>query len=257
MIRIGTLDRVTSIFGERGTGKSTLAKLDAEEFRRETGGWVVGHSPNGQIGYAGPATIEFHDSIRALDDALRKRPANHHYLASGGSPEQVIDYARALSLVEREQAHKRIKAKFHPHRPPNPSALATPILVVVDEGTHAKAHNKGYGGRVVRDRQEAERALGVETKEELEKFLTGARHENVALTFLIQEPTARGWIYASQTNRLRCFRYEHQWGLNAVRAAGAPQEAIERIQSLPDFEYFSKDKRAPENAGFRKLPPPE
>ena len=52
MIEIGSMDRVTAVVGEKKMGKSTWAALDARVFQRETGGYVLVHSPRGQIGAA-------------------------------------------------------------------------------------------------------------------------------------------------------------------------------------------------------------
>lgn len=245
MIEIGTLDRITPIIGERGTGKSTLAKIDALEFQRSTGGLVLGHSPNGQIGHE--SYIDFHDSFRSLEKGLRKRPGQMHFLADGGSPEEVIDYARALSLALRRKGHESADVKFNPKRPAPPSVMAAPVLVIIDEGTHTDQSK--------RLRKEQDSEITTADLRELEKFLTSARHENVALTFLIQAPTARSWVYMEQGNRFRVFRYMHEWGLNSVRAAAIPKEAMAQIRKLPKFCYYHFDKDNPERAGFRKLPP--
>ncbi len=236
MIEIGTLDRVTSVIGERGTGKSTYAKIDSRAFQREVGGLVIGHSPNGQIGR--DPDIQFHDSIEKLDKALRKRPDLQHYLASGGTPEDVVLYGRRLAEAIRRDAHKRAKERFSTNRPAPKGLLATPVLIVVDEGTHTNTASTA-------------------SQRILEKFLTSARHEHVSFTQLIQAPTARSWTVQEQTTRFRVFRYYHEWGTNAVRAAGVPKEAMARVRDLEKFEYFHFDKDDPKGAGFRRLPDPK
>lgn len=248
MIEIGTLDRVTAIIGERGVGKSTLAIYDAREFQAQHGGFVIGHSPNGQIGHW--PDVRFHDSLRSLDKALTSESSSMHFIASGAKPEQVIDYARELSRYLRREAHKRAGVPWSPNRPAPRGLMVPPVLVIIDEGTHT--NQKRRSKRSTTDTPEG---ISVREQRELEKFLTSARHENIALTWLIQAPTSRAWVFMEQSNRFRVFRYLHEWGLNAVRAAiSLTSETIYRIRSLPKFQYFEFDKDSPETAKFRKLP---
>lgn len=247
MIDIGSLDRITAIVGERGTGKSTLAKLDAKSFQHQTGGYVIGHSPNGQIGFED--YIEFHDDQKSLTKGLRKRPEMMHFVASGMSPEEVIDYARVLSVSLRKRGHEAADHPFHPHRPAPKGTKAAPILVIIDEGTHIDS---------VENIKKAEDGGPISTRsiKELERFLTSARHENIALTWLIQAPTARSWRYMEQSNRFRIFRYVHEWGFNALRAAGIPNEEMIVIKGLPKFKYVHWDKDDPTVVKKLWLPPP-
>lgn len=254
MIKIGTLDRITAVVGERGVGKSTFAKLDAKEFQRETGGYVIGHSPNGQIGWE--EYIDFHDSIESLTQGLVDRPTQMHFVAYGASPEEVLDFARKLSLVLRKQGHDLLRkqgrdvGKFNPHRPAQKNTFATPILVIIDEGTHTDQVDKI---------KKAEDGGPVSTREtkELEKFLTSARHEHIALTWLIQAPTARSWRYMEQSNRFRIFRYVHEWGFNALRAAGIPGDEVGNIRMLAKFTFLKWDKDSPWEITYLALPDPE
>lgn len=251
MIEIGTLDMLHVLFGEKKTGKSTLAKLQSTYFQRSTGGFVIGHSPNGQIGWA--PDIEFHDSLTSLDRGVRKRPAMKHFLADGGTPEDVIDYGRALALALRKQGHKKAGEKFHPHRPAKPGVLAAPVLTIVDEGTHTQQVDTKW-----RKPGDDDGSIGVIEKRELEKLLTSLRHENLAIIYLIQTPTARAWIYTEQATAAFTFRYSHEYGRNAIRAAGfIPKEEMPAIALLPNFEYYQFEKSNPWAAGYRKLPPPE
>jgi hypothetical protein len=248
MIEIGTLDRITDIIGERGMGKSTLAINDARDFKRETGGYVIGHSPNGQIGWEDD--IRFYDSLEDLDKGLREEPSAMHFIATGATPEQVIDYGRALALALRRHGHKLAKKKFNPNRPAQPGVLAAPVLIIVDEGTHTDQSTR------LRKKEEDAPLTTAELKE-LEKFLTSARHEHVALTFLIQAPTSRGWVYLEQGNIFYVFRYTHEWGANAVRAAGIPKEEISKIRTLERFRYFEYTKMYPDDARYKWLPAPD
>ena len=236
MLEIGKLDRITAIIGERGTGKSTLAKYDARAFQRDTGGVVVGHSPNGQIG--ADRDIEFHDSLRAMERALRRAPEKMQIVASGAAPEEVIAYGSSLATALRRKAHERAGLKFKPHRPAPRGLYATPVMVVIDEGSElSKASTKA-------------------DEEWLERILMSARHNHLALSWQIQAPTARNWVLQEQASHFRVFRYMHEWGLNAIRAAAIPKEQLSTIRDLPNFRYFHFDKIAPRSARFRALPVP-
>lgn len=234
MIAIGELDRVTAVVGERGTGKSTWASLDARVFQRETGGFVIAHSPRGQIGAA--ADVKFHNTVRRAARAMRWDPGRIH-VVTDDPPELVIDYARDLAHGVRKKAHKDAGHRFRDNRPAPKGLKASPVLVIVDEGTHLK------------------RGMSNHEIEELQKFLTSARHEHIAVTMLTQAPNARAWVYQEQASRFRIFRYLHEWGLNAIRAAAIPQEFLQRIRDLEKFRYFRFDKDSPAMARFERLPP--
>lgn len=237
MIPIGTLDRVTAIIGERGVGKSTLAKIDAREFQNDTGGYVIGHSPNGQIGP--DSDIEFHSDMEKLQRALKRRPGVMQIMTRG-SPEEVLAYGDALALAIRRKAFRREYplTKWREDRPAPIGLAAPPVLVLIDEGVAMKRHPSQ------------------DELSQLERLLTSARHKHLAVTWQSQAPTARQWVLAEQANRIRVFRYVHEWGANAIRAAGIPREVIPSLRELPKFLYFEFDKLNPELARYRALPPP-
>lgn len=247
MIPVGTLDRITVIVGERGMGKSTfLSKVDIPQFRRETGGYVIGHSTNGQIG-ADPGRIEFHDDLRQLSRGIRKHPGRAHFVARG-KPEDVLHHALAMSLSVRKRAHERYRAeafrrgelvpKFRPDRPAPKGLMAPPVLVVIDEGMAMR-------------RNPSQREL-----QELEELLTSARHSHVAVTWSSQSPSLRQWVLLEQANRQRVFRYTHEYGANALRAGGVHKDVIPALRDLPRFSYYAFDKINPQAAGFHLLPAP-
>lgn len=235
MIEVGKLDRVTAVIGERGVGKSTWAMLDARAFQRETGGVVLVHSPRGQVGRA--SDVRMHDTTAKAMKALRWDPGSIH-VVTDDSPESVVDATRDLALAFRRRAHKDAGEKFRENRPAPLGLKAPPALAIIDEGTHLK------------------RGMTNGEIEDLQKFLTSARHEHVAVTLLSQAPSARSWTYQEQASRFRVFRYMHEWGLNSIRAAAVPKDAIDRIRDLPKFKYFRLDKDAPDRARFELLPPP-
>lgn len=237
MFPIGELDRVTAVIGERGTGKSTWAALDARVFQRETGGFVIAHSPRGQIGQA--ADVRMHNTVKRAARAMRREPGFIH-VVTDDAPEDVIDYARDLAFASRKKAFRSAYPlrRFQANRPAPPGLRAPPVLAIIDEGT---ALRRGMSNAEI---------------EELQRFLTSARHEHVAVTLLSQAPTARSWTFQEQASRFRVFRYLHEWGLNAIRAAAVPQEHLQSIRDLPKFSYFRLDKDTPAHARFERLPSP-
>lgn len=244
---VGSVDRVTTVIGERGMGKSTyLAHVDAPAFRRELGGFVIGHSPNGQIG--SHPSIVFHDSIRRLGHGLRKAPHLTHVMTRG-APEDLLDYGQALALAVRKRAHERLRErefrggtrfvpKFRSDRPAPPGLAAPPVLVQIDEGISMS------------------RRPSSEELAELERLLTSARHSHLAITWSSQAPTARQWVLLEQSNRLRVFRYTHEYGANSLRAAGIHKDVIPTLRDLPRWSYYSFDKQDPHRAAFHLLPKP-
>jgi hypothetical protein len=246
MLEIGHLDRITAIIGERGMGKSTLTKIDAREFQRQTGGYVIGHSPNGQIG--NEPDIKFYDKLEGWNGLVKGMAREPHliHIMTRGVAEPLIDFADSLSLAIRKKAFSRVMQgrniwfkRFNDARPAEKGTEAPPILVVIDEGTSMKRHPSNA---------EIER---------LERFLVNSRHKHVALTWSIQSPTKRQWILLEQANRFRIFRYTHEYGANSIRAAGIPTEvALYELHDLPRFAYFSLDKGSDKGGSFKVLPPP-
>jgi hypothetical protein len=227
MIRIGSLDRLTAVIGRRGVGKSEYLIRDANEFRREArGGYIIGHSPGARLpstlhdGTPGVGKRNWHDSIKSLERGLSRDPNGIHIVTTG-DPEDVIDFGRGLSKALRRKAIERAGWVAGPNwenRPlPDPKIEAEPVLVLVDEGVALKE---------------------MFSKEDLKRWkvlLTGLRHENLAITWGIQSPTAKNWVLIEQSNRLVAFNYQHEWGLNAVRAWGVPQEDLQTIRNLQPF----------------------
>lgn len=242
MIEVGSLDRITVIIGERGMGKSTYALMDARRFQAETGGYVIGHSPNGQIGAASDVT--FHDDLRRLSRGLKRHPERIH-VVTRDKPEDVLRYGEGLALSIRKRAYNRERDRTHgalpkwrADRPAPKGLLAPPVLVIVDEGV-AMRRNPTH-----------------DELAELERLLTSARHNHFALTWSSQAPTSRQWVLLEQASSIRVFRYTHEYGANALRAAGIHKEIVPDLRDLPRFTWYHFDKMDPKSARFYKLPPP-
>jgi hypothetical protein len=236
MIEIGTLDDVVSVFGAKKTGKSTWALREARRFQLATGGYVIGHSPNGQIGRA--SDVEFSRDVETLARRLARHPEKIHVVTTG-APEDVLDYGRAMARALRERAVKKAGHwRFDPHSPAPPGVMAPPVLVIYDEGI------------AMQENPSREESM------EFQRFLTSTRHEHMAFMFLNQAPSKRAWMIAEQSRRVIMFRYLHEWGANSIRAAGIPQETVLKLKTLPRFEYLYFDADKPGVIEHRKLPPP-
>lgn len=251
MVEIGKLDRVTAVIGERGMGKSTLLKLDTRAFQREAGGYVIGHSPRGQIG--DERDIQFYDSLdgwRGLVKGLFRRPDKIHILTQG-PVEDMFALAENLSLAIRKKAFESRRdelerageldgwPRFNPNRPALRGTMAPPVLLLVDEGTAMKRHPSNA---------EIER---------LERFLVNARHNHIGFTWSIQSPTNRQWVILEQANRFRIFRYTHQYGATGLMAAGIPKEVAYSVNDLPAFTYYRHDKGLNRLGKYEILPSPK
>jgi len=219
-VQIGSLDRITAVIGARGTGKSTWAIADAYRFSRTTGAYVIGHSPGARLPVelpsGKPLPLSWHDDIKSLQRGLRKHPDRLHIVVSG-EPEAVVDFGRSLARGVKKKSIKSAGHRYRENRPIPPGVSAPPTYILIDEGTTIR---EGWSR---------------EERREWKEFLTGARHEHVALTWLVQAPTAKNWLLIEQSNHLRVFRYSHEWGLNAIRAAGVPQEDLAKIRALPNY----------------------
>lgn len=254
MIEIGRLDRITAVIGERGMGKSTLLKMDTRAFQRETGGYVIGHSPNGQIGHEKDITFyDRMDGFRGLERGLFRHPERIHILTQG-PVEQMFGFTERLSLAIRKRAWNARRdeldrhgwegvswsqKRFNPARPALNGTMAPPVLLLVDEGTSMKRHPSN------------------EQIESLERFLVNARHRHVAFTWSIQSPTNRQWVILEQANRFRIFRYTHQYGATGLMAAGIPKDVAYTVHDLPAFSYYRHDKGPEGLCKYEILPDPK
>ena len=227
MIEIGSLDRLTSVIGLRGMGKSTWLVGDAIAAQRDLGAIVLGHSPGARLPSRLPdgtdARIVYHSDLRSIERGLRRRDgtAQMHVLAAG-EVDDLIGYARALSRAMRRRAVTAAGYRYRDDRPTPDGVKATPIHVMVDEGS------------ALRDwpRKSAQ-------QRDWQIFLTGLRHEHMSLTWSIQSPTMRSWVLLEQSNRVVVFRYLHRWGLDALQATGmVPRDDLPRIRTLPQFRHL-------------------
>jgi len=231
---IGEMNDVELILGLRGYGKSTYCASRALILQAATGAYVIGHSlgarfPN-RLPDGTPVPLDFYPTIEKLDAGLRRNP-NRIAILVGGNGDEVIKYARRLSMAIRKKAYYQERgyamALFKPWNTLRPmdGIVARPIVVIIDEGV-ALGMNLGKTS-----------AKNTETKD-FREAIYGARHEHIAYLFQIQDPNAIGPALQTQASRYIVFRLEHEWALNAVRAAGASREDLQEIRDLELGEYI-------------------
>ncbi len=226
---IGEWNHVYLIFGLRGFGKSTYCVEEAMRIGYPAGAYVIGHSLGARFPRALPdgenVPVEFYSSIDKLNRGLKRNPAKIHILASGEA-DDVIRYARELSRSIRRKAWRREKGWFRQWNDMSNmnGIVAPPILVILDESV-ALSMNLGKTSHRNEDSRYFREAL------------YSARHEHIGYMFQIQDPNALGPAVMSQGTNYVCFRLEHQWAINALNAAGAPDEMLDEIPHLELGEY--------------------
>lgn len=250
-VPIGTWNHVYVILGLRGTGKSTYCVDKAVDLAHASGAYKIGHSLGARLPRVLPdgtaVDIRYYANIEKLDKGLRRNPDAFHVLASGDADE-LLRYARDLSVRIRRRAWRREKGIFRPWSPmvDMTGIVAPPIVCVFDE-TVAMSMNLGKsGGRNIEARY-------------FREAIYSARHEHIAYLFQIQDPNAMGPALMSQATNYVCFRLEHQWAKNAVESAGCPPDELDELGVLPNYEYveFGSGVRDTQPASGREAPEPD
>lgn len=222
---IGEVDALEVSLGLRGYGKSTILSARIRELRARVGGYVIGHSLGARIGRKLPAElgghelpIRYHETLRKMEVGLREHPEDWH-IKVGGSADDVIQYARALSLKVRERAwiDAGKVGRWSLAREMD-GISAPPIILLIDEGIAVDAAAGNAQGK-------AEHAW-------FREWLFSLRHEHIALFWAIQNSSARSWVLVEQATCLYAFRIRHRWAIECVRAAGATEEDVRRLRYL-------------------------
>jgi len=259
---VGSIDELECFLGQRGTGKSThMVDRILECVHRAGGGYVIGHSLGQRLPEQLPKElggeklpISYYASITDLDKGLRRKPERWHVLAPANKYEfpdhvkgeadtadDLIKYAIRLSALLRVRAWKRehpfslvrnpTKMRFEGLRIP-------PVVLFFDEGAAVKG------------------ATQSKTKidgEEFKEFLFSLRHMHIALYWCLQDPNARTYMMMSQATLIHVHHTMHQYAQNAIRAAGASDDELDRIEALQGYESVTiqvsatqrKDEPAP------------
>lgn len=258
---IGTFNVLETSIGARGMGKSTHQCLRAWELQHEThGAYVIGHSLGGRLPPRLPPSlggqtlpIVYHTTLDKLERGLRRHPGKWHILApplAGDghridptrpieTADSLLRFAVRLSTSIRKDAWQRA----HPFRLWHTNVSydgvhAPPIVIIVDEGIAVESASPS--------RKEDNRWFL--------QFLYSIRHFHIGLLYAIQDATARSWRILEQATVINVFAIHHQWALNALQAAGASTDEIERIRTQGPYEFVrlvSLDVKAMERVAER------
>lgn len=249
---IGSFNHLESSIGMRGMGKSTFQCYRALVLSRQAGGaYVIGHSLGARLPAQLPKQlggeklpIVYHPTIKKLERGLRRDPGKWHILApplaEDGDPtdtaDELLKYAQRLSLAARKAAWYRVHpfTLFGPYKDMT-GVRPVPIIVIVDEGIAVESAGPS--------RKEANRWF-------LE-FLYSLRHMHVALLWAIQDASARSWRVLEQSTAIHVFAIRHDWALTSVRAAGASEQEIARIERLRPHEHVTLSWENPKEKELR------
>ena len=243
--KVGSIDELECFLGQRGTGKSThMVDRILELVHRAGGAYVIGHSLGQRLPEQLPKELggeklplHYHATIASLDLGLRRKPEKWHVLAPANryefpdhvattneTADDLIKYAIRLSAMLRVRAWKR-EHPFSLVRNPTKmrfSDLAIPpVILFFDEGAAVKGATQSktnIGG------------------EEFKEFLFSLRHMHIALYWCLQDPNARTYMMMSQATLIHVHHTMHQYAQNAIRAAGASDEELDRIEALEGYE---------------------
>jgi hypothetical protein len=219
-VPIGEFNHDEIAYGKRGFGKSWKLLERMEELNNEAGGaYKIGHSP--EMRFPAEATsiqIRYHEKISSLDSWLRREPDDFHVWVSEEA-DPIIEYAKDLGKALKKRAMGFWNTRGTPL-----GKKATPVILVVDE----LAFLSGAKGS----------AQGSGKNDWFRRFLISLRHNHVAFLGGIQDANAISYILGSLADTLWCYRTTHEWALQSLRAAGLPQEKVERLKTLEIGEYI-------------------
>lgn len=238
---VGTVNVLEASIGARGEGKSTHQAYRALMLSRHFGGaYVIGHSLGARLPVRLPESfggetlpITYHTSIAKLAKGMRSKPDRWHVLAppltgkdsyDRDSADDLLRYAVSLADTIKKAAWQRA----HPFKLYRPNVsfegvTAPPVILLIDEGIAIEAAGQS--------RKEGNRWF-------LE-LLYSLRHYHMALLYSIQDPSARSWRVLEQATAIHVFRLRHRWALESIRAAGASDEELARIQRLERFRHVT------------------
>lgn len=240
---IGTWNVLESSIGQRGMGKSTYQCYRALQLSRQAGGaYVIGHSLGARLPSELPAElggdklpVVYYPTVEKLERGLRRHPGKWHILApplgngdddqaNNDTADDLLKFAKRLSYGIRKQAWYRV----HPFRLFNAyrdmkGIRAVPIIVLVDEGiaVESAGHSRKENNRWFLE------------------FLYSLRHMHIALMWAIQDASARSWRVLEQSTAIHVFAVRHDWAITSIRAAGASESELARIQQLKPHQHVT------------------
>lgn len=268
-VKIGSWDHLEVFLGQRGTGKSVHMCDRALELAREAGGaYVLGHSLGARLPERLPTElggehlpISYHPTIGALSKALRRHPERWHVLApplphefpqvkrdvAPQTADDLLRWSVTLSSALRLRAYKQehpIKGAItrDPSRLKFTGLDATPIIIMIDEGIAVEG---------------AASSKTKETSREFLQFLYSLRHLHIALLWCLQDPNARSWQTIAQSTLLHVHHVKHQWAENAIQAAGANEDELDRIAALKGYEHVTIEIASSHRSHLEKTTPDE
>lgn len=232
---IGNWNRLAVLIGERGYGKSTWGAYLALRWQREAGAYVIGHSLGGRLPRRLPPElgghelpIRYHETLDGVRRGIYWHPGKWHILApppgrsDGATADDLLQFSHQFSDSVRKSHWERKHWGFWKHNANHEDVDAPPIVVIIDEGVAVKG-------------------AGQSRKEKNDwflEYLISLRHLHIGLIWSMQDPTLRTWQILGQATDLYMFHTHHFYALNALWAAGVPEEEIEKVKSLPRFRHI-------------------
>ncbi len=248
---IGDVNILEAAVGQRGTGKSTLLAERAYDLSiLYRGAYVLGHSLGARLPRKLPdgteLPLEYHQTLKKLEQGLRRHPSKWHILAPPQSmadsdrdtADDLLRFTVRLSEQIRRDAWRRanpVSLKSWNSNTPMDGIPATPIIVVIDEGIAIEAAGPA--------KKEANRWFF--------EFLFSIRHYHIALLYSIQDPTARSWQVLNQATDIHVFNMRHRYAIEAIRAAGATDDEMTAIAALPTPRQLKEGKRKHEHVSLK------
>lgn len=224
MVPIGEYDQLHPVLGVRGSGKSTwLLELAARQ-QNKYGCILLCHSPGGLLPIdRSPIPVVSVPDMKGVERAMRRQP-DHLIMLTRDEPETLRDYAIDVSASIKKDAMRRhgVRVKRGTDVAVPPGVQATPILLLLDEGTSTRTR-RGSG----------------KITAEWEEFLARMRHWHIGLVYGNQRPSSMAYAFAELSTHIHAFRYEHRWGLDALRAAGMPPDMVKKVPTLQKFQRVS------------------
>ncbi len=245
--KIGDVNVLEASVGQRGAGKSTWQCIRADELASSFGGaYVIGHSLGARLPDRFPdgreIPITYHESLKKLEQGMRRSPDRWHVLAPPlnaahrETADDLLQFSVRMSDAIKKEAWTRAHpfSLYKPHKAKFHDVHATPIIVIIDEGIAIEAASKS--------KSEANRWFY--------EYLYSLRHMHIALLYAIQDPSARSWRILEQATEIHVFNLRHQWALDAIRAAGATDDELERISQLPTPKQLKAGTRKHEHVSL-------
>lgn len=235
---IGSVNVLECAVGLRGYGKSTKLCMEIVELSGRHTSYVIGHSLGARLPDRLPdgseLPIVYHASMRDLEKGLRNHPGKWH-IKVGGKADEVILYARALSVSLRKKAWADAGKIEKWTQASRMLGMRAPLVILlIDEGIAAKAAGAGAvkSGKS-RGKPPTGEANDLDGDDWFLEWVFSIRHEHTAVFWGIQNANARSWYLLDQATRIYVVRTRHEWAIQSLRSAGLDQD---ELAGLPHME---------------------